>query len=268
MSSRYRSPSVRPQWYRSRQRVITRAQKRAERALWPLYGLTFAYDKPIDLEAAFGRSAPTVLEIGCGSCEALTELAAARPAYNFVGVDWFRAGLAAGMQATEERQLTNLRLIRADAGTLLERGLAASTVLDEVFVLFPDPWYSSPERRVLRPETANLLAERMRPTGLLRVATDVHDYPDAIRAALAAADAGRPAGSLPTWTPVDVGAIEAGQPGHFRPSTKYARDAVTAGRPIVDQCFLFNGLANLAGSPGSGTATVGSDTSEPGVHGD
>ena len=70
-TGRYRNPSVKPAWYKARQRSVTPAQKAAERALWPLFGLTFSHNMQIDLDAAFGgAAAPTTLEIGCGSGEA------------------------------------------------------------------------------------------------------------------------------------------------------------------------------------------------------
>ena len=102
-SSRYRNPQNKPAWYKARQRSVTPAQKAAERALWPLYGLSFAYNRPIDLAAAFRRRAPTTLEIGCGSGEALVELAAARPEHGGPGERG--QGVAAAVQDVEVHEL-------------------------------------------------------------------------------------------------------------------------------------------------------------------
>jgi tRNA (guanine-N7-)-methyltransferase len=221
MSSRYRNPTVRPSWYKARQRAIVRsslrprrlqplatcrshtpsrsqtpAQKRAERKLWPLFGLTFFHNQPIDLERAFGRDAPRVLEIGCGngahtapeptlawlersvpsprpalSGEAIVQLAAARPSHDFLGVDWLRRGHASCLATLQDQGLENVRLVRADAATLLKVGLPAAPLFDEVKVFFPDPWYGSPERRLLRKDVVEQLSLRMRPSGCLHVAT-------------------------------------------------------------------------------------------------
>ena len=52
-------------------------------------------------------SPPTrVLEVGCGSGEALLANAEARPHAQFVGVDWFRAGHAVAMQQHRMGQLS------------------------------------------------------------------------------------------------------------------------------------------------------------------
>ena len=61
-----------------RQGRFTEAQQRAFDALWPRYGLDYA-GQPRDFDAAFGRSAPRVLEIGFGNGEALRFAAARDP---------------------------------------------------------------------------------------------------------------------------------------------------------------------------------------------
>ena len=203
-SLRYRNPSVKPSWYQARQRSITRAQKRALSALWPLYGLSFAHDRQIDVDAAFGRRGQTTLEIGCGAGEALVELAAARPDANFVGVDWYRSGLASCCMELQNRSLTNVRLVRSDAFMMLERGLPATPLLDEVLIYFPDPWRGSPERRIVRADVLAQLSRRMRPSGVLHVATDVEGYPQEVRDLLSSptfASSWRPTSCAGRWRP-------------------------------------------------------------------
>jgi len=228
-SPRYRNPNVKPGWYKSRQRTITPHQKRLERTLWPLFGLTFTYGNMLDLDHAFGRAAPRVLEIGCGCGEALLALASARPDHDFLGVDWFRSGVCTTLGLIEEAGLTNVRLVRADAAMLLANGLPATPLFDEVFVLFPDPWRGSVERRIVRPETAALISARTRAGGVLRFASDVVGYAEDVEALLAAAGG---------WESVPVARVEEQRPGHFRPDTKYARDGTAAGRSIDDFTFL------------------------------
>ncbi|NUS61082.1 MAG: tRNA (guanosine(46)-N7)-methyltransferase TrmB, partial [Lysobacter sp.] len=53
-----------------RQGRFTPAQQRAFDELWPRFGLDYA-GQPRDFDAAFGRHAPRVLEIGFGNGEAL-----------------------------------------------------------------------------------------------------------------------------------------------------------------------------------------------------
>lgn len=227
---RYRNPTVRPSWYRNRQRTITPAQRRAEQTLWPSLGLAWQHGKVLDLPSAFARSAPLVLEIGCGTGEALAALAAARPYHNFVGVDWYRGGVAASMQRLDAAGLTNARLIRGDAATLLESALPAAPLFDEVLVFFPDPWRGSTERRILRPAVIGQIRLRIRPGGLLRIGTDVEGYPAEARAVIAEDSS--------AWRELRCADLEGCRSGHFRPDTHYAREAVRNGREIHDLCFV------------------------------
>lgn len=232
-SGRYRNPTVKPAWYKQRQRNVTPAQKRAERALWPTFGLTFAHDRQLDLDAAFGRTtARRVMEIGCGSGEALTVLAAERPECDFLGCDWLRRGLASCLTTLDERELSNVRLVRADAATLIATALPERPLFDEVLFFFPDPWYGSPERRIVRPDVLDSLSLRMRPGGVLRVGTDVHGYPEQIRATVAAAAGG-------AWEPASCEAMELAGSCCRRPSTKYEREGIEEGRTVEDLCFVF-----------------------------
>jgi len=225
--SRYRDPTSKPAWYKARQRSITPAQKATERLLWPLYGLSFSYNRHLDLGSAFVHqpTAPVVLEIGCGIGEAIVELAAARPDANFLGVDWYRSGLASCCKELKRRSLQNVRLVRADALTMLEQGLPPSPCLDEVLIYFPDPWYGSPERRMVRPDVITSLGARLKPGGVLHIATDVPGYPEAVRELFASASFSQ------RWQSSSCS-------GRLRPSTRYEREAIEAGRAIEDLCFV------------------------------
>ncbi|KAL1525986.1 hypothetical protein AB1Y20_020811 [Prymnesium parvum] len=229
---RYRNPTVRPAWYRRRQRSLTPAQRRAEAALWPSLGLSWAHARRIDVAAAFGRDARTVLELGCGTGEALAALAAARPAEVFVAVDWYRAGVAAALQRVDAAGLTNARLVRGDAATLLERALPVAPLFDEVLVFFPDPWRGSEERRILRQAVVRQLRARMRPGGLLRIGTDVEDYPSKARAVLTEDGGG--------WREIPCEEYEGPRGGHARPETYYAREAARKENTIHDLCFTID----------------------------
>ena len=56
-------------------------------------------------------------------------MARAQPETNFVGVDWFRSGVATCLMEVEGARLQNVRLVRADAALLLEVGLPPARLL-------------------------------------------------------------------------------------------------------------------------------------------
>jgi tRNA (guanine-N7-)-methyltransferase len=156
---------------------VTDAQQRAMSELWPVYGLDFDPLRSLDLAAIFGRAAPRTLEIGFGNGENLATLAAAHRDRDYLGIEVHRAGVGRLLQTARDAQLTNLRVISHDAVEVLEQSIAPGT-LDEVLILFPDPWHKKRhhKRRIVQPAFVALLADRLRAGGRLSLATDWQPY--------------------------------------------------------------------------------------------
>jgi tRNA (guanine-N7-)-methyltransferase len=167
---------------------ITPAQRAALERLWPRYGLEPVSAAPLDLSAVFGRRAPLVVEIGFGSGSQLLASAQARPDADFLGIEVHRPGVGRVLLAAEQAGLANLRVICADAVEVLRGSLIPASV-DEVLILFPDPWPKKRhhKRRLIQPAFAQLLATVLRPGGRLRLATDWEDYAHHMMAVLGAA---------------------------------------------------------------------------------
>ena len=155
---------------------ITDAQKRALDELLPRYGIPFA-PRPLDLDAAFGRAAPRVLEIGFGNGDTLVELATASPGTDFIGVEVHPPGVGRCLHAADEGGLSNLRVVMHDAVEVLEQ-MIPPAALDEVLLYFPDPWPKKRhhKRRIVQPAFAALVASRVKPGGRFRLATDWEPY--------------------------------------------------------------------------------------------
>ena len=64
-----------------RQGRVSNAQRRAIEVLLPRFGIGYT-GAPYDFAVAFGRSAPTFLEIGFGMGETTARIAAAYPQYD------------------------------------------------------------------------------------------------------------------------------------------------------------------------------------------
>jgi tRNA (guanine-N7-)-methyltransferase len=155
---------------------LTPAQARALERLWPRFGVEFG-PAPLDLDALFGRHAPRVVEIGFGNGDALVELAASRPDCDVLGIEVHPPGVGRCLLGAEAHGLGNVRVSRHDAVEVLEQQLPRSS-LDEVLLYFPDPWPKKRhhKRRIVRPEWVELVAQRLRPGGALRLATDWAPY--------------------------------------------------------------------------------------------
>ena len=155
---------------------ITRAQRRALDELLPRHGLPFT-PAPLDLDAIFGRRAPRVMEIGFGDGATLVDLAAASAGTDFIGVEVHPPGVGHCLLEIEARGLRNLRVIAHDAVEVLREQIAPAS-FDEILILFPDPWPKKRhhKRRIVQPAFAALAASRLKPGGMLRLATDWQPY--------------------------------------------------------------------------------------------
>jgi tRNA (guanine-N7-)-methyltransferase len=155
---------------------MTSGQARALEDLWPRYGVEFS-PTPLALDALFGRQAPHTLEIGFGNGEHLAALAAAHPERDYLGVEVHRPGIGHLLMLAATNNLTNLRASAHDAVEVL-RDQIAPRALDEVLVLFPDPWHKKRhhKRRLIQPPFVELIATRLATGGVLRLATDWEEY--------------------------------------------------------------------------------------------
>jgi len=211
---------------------MTVGQTKAWERAWPALGREVAElpDGPVDLAAWFGRQAPVLLEIGSGMGETTAALAEAEPELNYLAVEVYPPGLAQLMMRIEERELANLRLLRGDAVTLLERHLPSDS-LRGVRIFYPDPWPKKKhhKRRLVQPGFLALVADRLAAGGRVHLATDWAHYADHMLAvggaepSLRNVYADEPGG----WAPRPA----------WRPLTKFESRAEDAGRPSRDLIF-------------------------------
>jgi tRNA (guanine-N7-)-methyltransferase len=206
---------------------MTTAQERAWRELWPRYGLETG-DGALDLAATFGREAPRTLEIGFGNGETLATLAAAHPERDFLGIEVHRPGVGHLMLRAEAVGLANLRIVCRDAVEVLERCLAPGS-LDEVLLYFPDPWPKKRhhKRRIVQPDFVALVAERLRPGGVLRMATDWEPYAAHMLEVAANCSMLLNESAAGDWMPRDAA----------RPLTRFERRGERLGHAVHDLAF-------------------------------
>ena len=165
---------------------VTLAQQRALETLWPRYGVTTSRNR-LNLEELFGRTAAKHLEIGFGMGDTLIAMAKTHPEYDYLGIDVYRPGVGRLLLQLEAQQLTNVRVLCADAVEVLQYQLTASS-LDSVYIFFPDPWPKKRhhKRRLVQAELVKLLAQRLKSGGYLYLATDWQDYAEQMLAVLEA----------------------------------------------------------------------------------
>lgn len=211
---------------------MTVGQQRAWDRHWAELGsdVTALPEGPLDVESWFGRPAPVVLEIGSGMGETTAQLVAAQPDVNYLAVEVYKPGLAQLMLRAEKLEVSNLRLLRGDAIVLLRDHVEPGS-LDEVRIYFPDPWPKKRhhKRRLVQPESVELITSRLRPGGVLHLATDWENYAEQMREVCEAESqlSNRYAGEPGGWAP---------RPD-WRPVTKFENRAHDEGREIHDLIY-------------------------------
>jgi tRNA (guanine-N7-)-methyltransferase len=206
---------------------MTDAQRRALDELWPRYGID-AGEGEIGFDAAFGRRAPTAMEIGFGDGRALLAMAAADPETNYVGVEVHRPGVGRVLREIEERGIGNVRVMCTDAALLLA-GHVGEASLDAVYIFFPDPWPKKRhhKRRLVQPGFVALLARCLKPGGRLHMATDWEEYAGHMLEVMAGAAQFENRAGAARYSP---------RPG-YRPLTKYEQRGERLGHPVRDLIY-------------------------------
>jgi tRNA (guanine-N7-)-methyltransferase len=172
--------------YVLRQGRMSDAQRRAFGHLFPKYGIAYR-PAPLDLDAAFGRRAPRILEIGSGMGETTAQMAQSHPDRDYLAVEVHAPGVGSLLRRVEALELKNVRVIRHDAVEVV-RDMIPESTLAGVHLFFPDPWPKKRhhKRRLLQPAFAHELSRCLAPGGYLHVATDWRDYAEQTLATLAA----------------------------------------------------------------------------------
>src|SRR5205085_8759397 len=125
----------------------------------------------------FGNDNPVEIEVGFGKGLFLVTAAQACPTVNFLGIEVVRKYQLFTATRVAKRNLTNVRLAKADARTFLRDCVTPASV-QAVHVYFPDPWWKKRhfKRRVFTAEFAAQCARVLVPGGRLYVVTDVAEY--------------------------------------------------------------------------------------------
>ena len=201
-------------------------QQRAFEQFGPRFLLNYQPDHAFNAEAAFGRQAPLILEIGFGMGRATAQIAKVRPADNFLCCEVHEPGVGALLKLCGEEGIENIRILRHDAVEVLDHMLPEAS-LDGVHIFFPDPWHKSRhhKRRLIQGPFVNRLARKLKPGGYLHLATDWEPYAEQMLEVLRA-------------EPLLKNTAEAYAPKpDYRPLTKFENRGLKLGHGVWDLVF-------------------------------
>ena len=207
---------------------VTTGQAKAYAQWGETYLVPYA-PTPFDAPAAFGRSAPLVLEIGFGMGEATAHIAGTLPDINFLCCEVHEPGIGALLKRIGEQNLTNIRICPHDAVEVLDHMLPPGS-LHGVHIFFPDPWHKTRhhKRRLIQPPLVHKLAQRLTPGGYLHCATDWQPYAEQMLEVLSAEPL------LANTSPHPDGYAD--KP-HYRPLTKFEKRGLRLGHGVWDLVF-------------------------------
>ena len=211
--------------YVLRQGRVSPAQQRACETLLPRFGIPYAA-QALDLEQAFGRDAPKILEIGFGMGDSTATIALAHPENDYLALEVHTPGVGNLLKLIDAQQIPNIRIIQHDAVEVLRDMIKANT-LDGVHIFFPDPWHKARhnKRRLIQSPFIVQLVQKIKPGGYIHVATDWQDYAEQVLAVLTAEP-------LLENTAVDY----APRPD-YRPLTKFEQRGISLGHGVWDLVF-------------------------------
>ena len=147
------------------ERWTTSALKR-----WPESGY-------LDWAEVFGRSAPVVLDLGCGNGRSTLLSAIRRSECDHLGVDSLPVVIRYARKRARQRGLGNVRFAVGEARQVVMRYVAPGSVA-EVDVYHPQPYYKQSEvnRRLITPRFLLAVHRALAPGGRLVLQTDNPAY--------------------------------------------------------------------------------------------
>ncbi len=206
---------------------MTEGQKRGWDQSWADKGC--AIDRGmLNYAELFGREAEVVLEIGFGMGGSLLEMAAAHQDTNFIGIEVHRPGVGALLAGMEDMQLENIRVFCDDANEVLANCIPDAS-LSRLQLYFPDPWHKKRhhKRRLVQPEFAQKIRQKLKVGGVFHMATDWENYAEHMMEVMSVAEGYKNRQGQGEYAP---------RPD-YRPITKFEKRGERLGHGVWDLLF-------------------------------
>ncbi|MFY0656101.1 MAG: tRNA (guanosine(46)-N7)-methyltransferase TrmB [Neptunomonas phycophila] len=205
----------------------TEGQQKALEEVWPEMGLELK-NGAIDFAEVFGRQAPVVLEIGFGMGDSLIEMATQQPDKNYIGIEVHRPGVGRLLSRANEAGLTNIRVYAEDAVEVLAECIPGNS-LHALQLFFPDPWHKKKhhKRRIVQPEFAQKIRQKLEVGGYFHMATDWENYAEHMMEVMTAAEGFTNQAGEGEYSP---------RP-EWRPVTKFQKRGERLGHGVWDLMF-------------------------------
>ncbi|WP_246260771.1 tRNA (guanosine(46)-N7)-methyltransferase TrmB [Candidatus Ruthia endofausta] len=207
---------------------LTLGQKMGLTELWANYGVDLPKGR-INLDALFVKRQKIVLEVGFGNGDSLLEMAIKIPDRNFLGIEVYEAGIGRLINEAYKHQLSNLKIIKADAVEVLTNHIKDGS-FNRFQLFFPDPWHKKKhhKRRIVQTDFLDLLSRKIIKGGKVHMATDWAHYATAMMNTLE---------NHPHFKNTQNGPIYSPR-SEYRPITKFERRGHRLGHGVWDLIFI------------------------------
>ena len=154
-------------YFSSRNRSLTKDQQ----LILGLYQEKISIESFFELEKLNDFNIKS-LEIGFGTGEKLLQSAISYPDNLFIGIEYYKKGIAQLLLNIEKYKLKNIRLFYGDAFDYLK--LLKTNFLDEVLIMFPDPWPKKRhwKRRIINNASVSEISRSLKSNGRVLFYTD------------------------------------------------------------------------------------------------
>ena len=163
--------------YILRQGRITAAQTKAIHENLKKHAIVFE-NQLVNFNDVFKNSSrELILEIGFGMGTSTAEIAKANPNKNYLAIEVHSPGVGNLIKLVQENHIFNLKIIQHDAVEVLN-AMIKNDSLDGIHIFFPDPWPKKRhhKRRLIQENFLKLMAQKIKQSGYLHIATDWEDY--------------------------------------------------------------------------------------------
>ena len=122
------------------------------------------------------KSKKLFFEIGFGSGDIIYKQAKLNPENIYIGIEYYRKGIAQLIEKIETTKLENLKIFHGDARRVLAN--IPDEIFDEIWLFFPDPWPKKrhSKRRFIQLEMIELLHRKIKQGGKLLISSDDKNY--------------------------------------------------------------------------------------------
>lgn len=163
--------------YILRQGRITAAQTKAIQENFQKHAVIFE-NKLTNFSDLFkNKNSELILEIGFGMGTSTAEIAKSNLNKNYIAIEVHSPGVGNLLKLIQESDIRNLKIIQHDAVEVLNV-MIKNDSLDGIHIFFPDPWPKKRhhKRRLIQSNLLKLIAQKIKKSGYLHIATDWEEY--------------------------------------------------------------------------------------------